>query len=74
MPDKLQQEDPGTFPARWPVAHRDDRPTRIIEIADDDAPEVFDALSSDTARSLLSHLHADPQTASDLAERVDTSV
>lgn len=75
MPDEIQQEDAaGTFPARWPVTHRDDRPTRIIEIADDTAPEVFDALSSDTARTLLSHLHADPQTASDLAEQVDTSV
>lgn len=75
MPNKIQQENrSGTFPVRWPVGHRDDRPTRLIEITDHGAGEVFDALSSDTARSLLSHLHTDPQTASDLAEQVGTSV
>lgn len=75
MPDKLHQTDTSrTFPIRWPVAHRDDRQARIIEITDDAATEVFEALSSETARALLSHLHDDPQTASDLAEQVDTSV
>lgn len=62
------------FPVRWPVAHREDRPNRIIEITADEATEVFEALSSETARTLLSSLHDDPQTASDLVEQVDTSV
>lgn len=75
MPDEAQPEEGmRVFPVRWPVTTRDDRPVRILELTADGATEVFDSLSSETARSLLAHLHDDPQTASDLASHVDTSV
>jgi DNA-binding transcriptional ArsR family regulator len=51
----------------------DERP-RIVRIADQDADEVLDALSSDTARSTFRSLFDDPGTASELAGRLDTSV
>ena len=41
---------------------------------DDDAGEVLAALSSETARQLLAALHDDPDSASAVAERVDTSL
>jgi len=39
-----------------------------------DSDEILDALSSDTARKVLTALHEEPAPASDLAERVDTSL
>lgn len=75
MSDKqLQTDSSRVFPLRWPVTHREDRPARIIGFTDEGANEVFEALSSETARALLQSLHDDPQTASDLAEQVGTSV
>lgn len=75
MLDEVRQKGTSrTFPVRWPVTHREDRPARIVEITDSDATEIFDSLSSETARALLSHLHDEPQTASGLSEQVDTSV
>ncbi|WP_435159030.1 ArsR/SmtB family transcription factor [Haladaptatus sp. DFWS20] len=75
MPDEVQHEEGRhVFPIRWPVAPNDNRPARIHELTDDEATEVFESLSSETARTLLSHLHENPQTASDLAECVGTSV
>jgi DNA-binding transcriptional ArsR family regulator len=69
-----QEETKSAFPLRWPISVRTDRETRLIEISDDRATPVFDTLTSETARELLSRLHTEPQTASDLAESVDTSV
>lgn len=40
----------------------------------DDAGELLSSLSSDTARSLLTALHDQPATASEIAEEVDTSL
>lgn len=75
MADNVQQEETsGVLPRRWPVSPTDDRTPRLVELSEDDATAVFDALSSETARALLSELHEDPQTASDLAETVGTSV
>ncbi|MFT4930788.1 MAG: putative transcriptional regulator [Natronomonas sp.] len=39
-----------------------------------DSDEILDALSSDTARKVLAALHEEPAPASDLAERVETSL
>lgn len=39
-----------------------------------DSDEILDALSSDTARKVLTALHEEPAPASDLAERVETSL
>lgn len=75
MSENTQQEETrSAFPLRWPITVRTDRDTRLIEISDDGATAVFDTLTSETARELLSRLHTEPQTASDLAESVDTSV
>lgn len=52
----------------------DDREPKLVDLAEADAEEVFDALGSETARSLLLELHDQPRPASELAEAVDTSV
>lgn len=75
MPDGIRGEDSTSLlPIRQPVSLRDDRRPRIVEISADGATEVFDALSSETARALLSAVHESPRTASNLAETVGTSV
>jgi DNA-binding transcriptional ArsR family regulator len=51
-----------------------DREPRLIDLDEDVADEVFDALSSRTTRKIFSELHESPQAASDLAEVTDTSV
>lgn len=49
-------------------------PPRLLNIRDDDANDVLAALSSDTARDILSVLYEEPTTASELADAVDTSI
>jgi DNA-binding transcriptional ArsR family regulator len=49
-------------------------PPRILNIRDDDATDVLGALSSETARDILSTLYDEPTTASELADAVDTSI
>lgn len=50
------------------------REPRLIELDEQEAEEVFAALSSTTARRMLSALYEDPHTASELADIADTSV
>ena len=52
----------------------EDREPRLVDLDDDVADEVFDALGSRTARSLLLELHEEPRPPSELAEAVDTSI
>lgn len=52
----------------------DDARARVIDIEDDDADEVLESLSSDTARRAFRTLHESPRTPSELADVVDTSV
>ncbi|WP_435147303.1 ArsR/SmtB family transcription factor [Halobaculum sp. P14] len=47
---------------------------RVCWLDDDDADTLIGALSSGTARTLLSALHDSPSTASELADAADTSV
>lgn len=47
---------------------------RVLSLEDDDADRLIGSLSSETARALLSELHEQPATASELAEAVDTSL
>ncbi|SHH13249.1 ArsR/SmtB family transcription factor [Halobaculum gomorrense] len=51
-----------------------DRDPRVIGVDGDDADDVLAALSSDTARAILSALHDSPGPASDVADRVDSSL
>lgn len=46
----------------------------VIAIGDEDANDVFSALSSATARSILTALYDQPRTASEVADEVDTSL
>lgn len=52
----------------------EDGGTRLLWLDDDDAETLIGSLSSDTARSVLTALHEEPRTASELAEEVDTSL
>ncbi|UIP00141.1 winged helix-turn-helix domain-containing protein [Halobaculum sp. CBA1158] len=47
---------------------------RVIGVDGDDADAVLSSLSSDTARAILAALHDSPGPASDVADRVDTSL
>ncbi len=51
----------------------DDAP-RLLWLDDEEAETLITSLSSDTARSVLTALHGEPMTASELAEHVDTSL
>jgi len=47
---------------------------RVVDLEGEDAEQVFSALSSSTARRIVAELHEQPQTQSDVAERLDTTV
>ena len=47
---------------------------RVLDIDDDEADAVFDALSSRTTRTMLAELHRTPSTPAELADQTDTSV
>jgi len=46
----------------------------VVGLEAEECGDVFSALTSETARSLLAELHRRPATQSELAERVDTSL
>ena len=52
----------------------DDGTLRVLPLDDDEAAQLIDCLSVDTARSTLAALQGDPATASELAEAVGTSL
>lgn len=52
----------------------DDAEPRVVDVESEDADDLLAALSSGTARGLLSALHDEPAPPSDLADRVDTSL
>ncbi|NHN41737.1 helix-turn-helix transcriptional regulator [Halorubellus sp. JP-L1] len=52
----------------------EDAEPRVIGLDSEDADDLIGALSSGTARELLTALHEDPGTPSKLADRVDTSL
>jgi DNA-binding transcriptional ArsR family regulator len=61
------------FPLRSPVDSEAGEP-RVIDIEAEDADAVFGALSSETARNVYAVVAEEPQTASDLAESLDSSI
>ena len=46
----------------------------VVDVSDDDAGDLVDALGAETARALYSTLHDDPAPPSELARELDTSV
>lgn len=61
------------FPLRSAVEREDGEP-RVLDIEADDADAVFRALSSETARKVYGAVADEPQTASDLADALDSSI
>jgi DNA-binding transcriptional ArsR family regulator len=62
------------FPLRDTVTRDKSREPRLVDLDEETADEVFEALSSQTTREIFLELHHSPQTTSDLAEATDTSV
>jgi len=62
------------LPSRPDAEPSEDAGPRVIGVDDDAADDVLSALSSGTARSLLSSLHDDPAPPSELADQCDTSL
>jgi DNA-binding transcriptional ArsR family regulator len=56
------------------VDQTQDGAPRVIGVDDEGMDEVLDALSSDTARTILSEIYADPATPSELRDRTDLSL
>lgn len=48
--------------------------TRVVGVADDAADEVFEAMAAATTREVLSAVYREPGTATEIADRVDTSL
>lgn len=61
LPFRPEVEEPGAAP-------------RVLGFDEDDAHQVFDALSSETAREIYCRLRDEPQTPPELAEVVDCSL
>jgi DNA-binding transcriptional ArsR family regulator len=62
------------FPPAPDTAAAEEPAPRVVGLDDEATGDVLAAISSDTARRLLAALHEEPDTASGLAERVDTSL
>ena len=62
------------LPSKPEASAPDDAEPRVIGVDSEDAEDVLSALSSETARKLLSEIHDDPAAPSELADRVDTSL
>jgi len=60
------------LPSRSTVERGDG--SRVVGIREDAADEVFEALSSSTAREILAALYEEPDTASSVADEVGTSL
>ncbi|MGM0605675.1 MAG: helix-turn-helix domain-containing protein [Halobacteriota archaeon] len=62
------------LPSTSDVPPASDGEPRVVGLDSEDADAVIAALSSDTARQLLSALHDQPDSPSALADRIDTSL
>lgn len=57
-----------------PDVSLEDREPRVVDVDDEDADALIDALSSETARAALTALHEQPSTTSELADELDTTL
>ena len=62
------------LPYRPEVTNRGRREPVVFDLASDQADRVFKSLSSDTARQVLQTLYEQPRVASEIAEKLDTSL
>ncbi|UWG50857.1 Transcriptional regulator containing HTH domain,ArsR family [Halalkaliarchaeum sp. AArc-CO] len=52
----------------------EERGLRVVQLEDADTDRLLGSLSSETARELFASLHEEPSTASELSDRIDTSL
>ncbi|RRJ33123.1 ArsR/SmtB family transcription factor [Halocatena pleomorpha] len=64
----------GLLPTGTNASSEQNGDPRTLWLDSDDTGDLLASLSSDTARAILTALHEEPQTASEVATRVDTSV
>lgn len=64
----------GLLPSEPDTSAASEADPRVVGLDDDEAGEVLAALSSETARQLLAALHEEPDSASGVADRADTSL
>lgn len=64
----------GLLPTGTSASSEQNGEPRTLWLNSDDTGDLLSSLSSDTARAILTALHEEPQTASEVATRVDTSV
>lgn len=64
----------GLLPSEPPEGEDREGDLRVLWLDDEESDELISSLSSDTARSILTTLYDEPATASELSERVDTSI
>lgn len=62
------------FPFGSDARPEPDESVRVVEINDEAASDVFQALSSETTREIFASIYDEPGTASELADQVDTSL
>jgi DNA-binding transcriptional ArsR family regulator len=62
------------LPSQPDTSAVDDAEPRVIGVDSEDADDLLSALSSNTARRLLTALHEEPDTPASLADRLDTSL
>jgi DNA-binding transcriptional ArsR family regulator len=62
------------LPTRPDPPSEEDKEPRVVGLDSDEVSDLLSAISSETARSMLSALHDEPATPSELADRVDTSI
>lgn len=62
------------LPSTPDLSRAEEAEPKVIGVDSEDADAMLSALSSDTSRSLLSELHDEPDTASGLADRLDTTL
>lgn len=64
----------GLVPSDTDARNADGEEPRVLWLDDDDAADLIGSLSSGTSRAILTELHEEPATASELSDRVDTSL
>ena len=62
------------IPSRSTIERKSSQPARVIQLDEDVADEVLNALSSKTTRQILAAVYEDPKPASELADAADTSI
>ncbi|MDS0297495.1 winged helix-turn-helix domain-containing protein [Halogeometricum sp. S1BR25-6] len=62
------------LPFRSDAGDDDDKEPRVVGLDGEEVSDLLSAISSETARSILSSLHEEPATPSEVADRADTSI